>query len=554
MPDLDRFLYDHLRAASARVDLPAGDAGAVMARGRVRRRRRRGAAALVAVAAVGSVTGALLDRAQPHHVTNVSTGLPAASPPASDRLALRVVPLHSGLSYVTSLSSSGGGVEYAVSTAPGTVGGLGPGVLYRSSDGLTWTVVNDSQGLSLGDIAVTGNRVYSVGTGTATAAVGSPIFAAIQSGTTTGTTWQKAVLPLDLGSPPGLSVIDEVVKVGAGPTGVLAVVGVNATINLHPLLPAGVAAGPWAATAQGVELLGVEHPSPCGPGQSADPPVSKGGPIPKGGKVVTPTTSASSQTSSASEQVTGVSCYGTDKSSPTYRTLSPETAYPVLGTYTWSQLHVTPDLAAALQGRPVAFFASDGKHFAPVSLPAGVLSSQMSISAGPTGFVLVGTASGTANGLAAVQSDDGKDWTAAPPLPGAADSIIGAGLVGGHVVVIAGTNQSGSQAFTLNGNGWTVAQVPGSVSAVGFGPLGVAAVATTGQSKSSNTWQVLFSRNGTAWSAASLTALVGDAINPANVSVGASQVVVTVTQAPRQPAIPATPATQVAVVGTVSSR
>ncbi len=545
MPDLDRYLYDQMRSASWSVDLPAGDAGAVMARGRARRRRRRGATALVAVAVAGSVTGAVLARSQPHQATNVTIGQPAVTRPASDRLTLQVVPLHSGLSYVTSLSGPSGGIEYAVSTAPGTNANSGtlPGVLYRSSDGRTWSMVNTPSGLSLGDVTVNGDRIYAVGTGPATAAVGSSAIASVQSSTTSSTTWRQTVLPIDLGNPPGLSVVDEVVRVAAAPAGVVAVVGLNATVDLQQLLPAGVTAGPWAATAQGVELLGPERVAPCGAGQSTSPSVSGRG---KGiATTVAPTTA-----SSAVGRVSSVSCFGSGSKSPVYRTLSPEQAYPVIRTFTWSQLHLTPDLATSLQGRPLAFYSSDGADFEPVVLPAGIRSSQMAIAAGQTGYVLVGTAAGTSNGLAAVQSADGRQWAMAPPLPGGPDSLVGVGAAGGHITLVAGTSQSASEALAFDGTGWTVAPIPGSASLVGFGPLGVAALTATGHSTGGTTWQLLFSRDGTTWSAASLTPLVGDAVNPANVSVGASQVVVTLTQVPSQPPSPNTPATQVAVVGT----
>jgi hypothetical protein len=229
MPDLDRYLYDELRARSAQVELPAGDVDAVVARGRGRRRRRRTSGGLIAVMTAGAVVGVVVaDSGQSHH-TDVSTRIPALAPPVSSpRLLWRAASVHDGLTPITSLASPGE-IAYAVSTAPGQIvtSGYGTQTLYRSATGLSWKQADGPNGVSVGDVSVNGARLYSVGTGPATADTGgaSAEYAAVSWTVNGGVSWQKSVLPVHLGAPSN-STTDTgvIIRVAAGPKGVVALV------------------------------------------------------------------------------------------------------------------------------------------------------------------------------------------------------------------------------------------------------------------------------------------------------------------------------------------
>jgi hypothetical protein len=269
MPDLDRYLYDQLRSKAAGVDVPAGDIDAVMARGRRRRHRRAGASVLAVMAAAGSVTGVVVSHSSSGRAAQISVGSPTNLPAApGDQLTWRVVPATAGLSDLTSLSSSGS-IAYAVSTAPGVVaaGNEPAQQLYRTADGLSWTTATGPTGVSADGVAVDGNRVYTVGTGPATAATGdSGAWTTAVSWTDNGGgSWQNSVLPVDLNAPAGtVTVNDEAVNVAAGPKGVVAAVSISATADLSKLVPGVSAKTLWTANTNGVEVLGSQVSSQCG--------------------------------------------------------------------------------------------------------------------------------------------------------------------------------------------------------------------------------------------------------------------------------------------------
>jgi hypothetical protein len=556
MPDLDRNIYEQLQARSARVIVSAGDVDAVVARGRARRRRRRGATGLAVIAAAGAVTGGVLTHTSQGHKAIVSTGIPTVPAVSiNPQLTWRAAPVQAGLSPLTSLSNTGG-AAYAVSTAPGQVvtQGSGTTTLYRSSDGLTWTPANGPAGLSVADVSVDGSRVYSVGTGQATAAtaVSSAEQATVSWTANGGGSWQHSALPVDLSAPAGSLTINGVsVQVAAGQRGVVAVLGVGVTFDLSRALPAAGAA-PWAATPEGVELLG-SNASPCGPGESTSSPTIVGtssaasrakallaAKAAQGAQAATPGRGAGSP----SGQVTNLQCYGA--TGQVVRTLTPDQAYPVVGRYSWSQLHVNGQAAASIEGQPLAFYSSDSSQYRQVSLPGDSPGYGLIAAAGPAGFAVV------ANDTV-LQSSDGVDWTAAPALPADTQYILGAGYVGGRLVLVgaAGATSPGEGvAYSLSDAAWTAAPLPVAPQTVSWGPVGVASIGL-GQAGSSagESWEVLFSRDGVHWSSGSLTALTQGQVSDASVVVGSSHVAVTVTRPPATPASIA-PATQVGLVGT----
>jgi hypothetical protein len=560
MPDLDRYLYDQLRSQAAGVDVPAGDIDAVKERGRHRRHRRAGTSVLAVVAAAGTVTGVVVSNASGGQHGQIFVGAPTSVPAATGRqLNWRVVPVNGGLSDLSSQSSSGS-IAYAVSTAPGVVAaGSGPGQqLYRSADGLSWTTATGPSGWSAAAVAVDGNRVYTVGTGPATAATGvSGAMTTAVSWTDQGSrSWQNSVLPVDLTAPAGaVSVNDEAVDVAAGPKGVVAAVSINATADLSRLVRGVSSQAIWTTNANGVEVLGSPVSSKCGFGAGKRSPALNQvhtlsqaaaaklkyafthpavvGPVnrtvraPLGAAVDFATPPA------PNGQITTVPCVAANGRPA--RFVPADQAYRVVKTYSWSQLNLGGQAEQALQGEPLVFFSSDGANFHQVTLPAGT-SGQAFVTATPGGFAM--EVPGTDGPPVVRQSADGQHWSPAPfSLPAGATGASGIGYVDGHLVVV-GQTQTGSAAYTLLSDGWHTTVLPENVTAVSFGPLGVGAVGVSG-SGDPGSWQVLYSQNGLNWSSASLVSLSRGAVDDANVVVGSHQVVVTVTRpATGQPSAP----------------
>jgi len=566
MPDLDRSIYDQLQRRAGDVRIPDGDVASVMARGRSRRRYRRGAVSVMAVAAAVALTGTLVNRSSGSHPTVVRSGDPVpTSAPASAALRWSAQPVADDLGYSTSLSA--GATEYALSTSPGvapTSGGLTAPALWSSTDGFTWQVATGPQGLSLGDLAVNDGTVYGVGTGTATAATANVLSGGVKvaSSAEGKGEWSQVQLPLDFAAPPGaLTLDDDIVKIAAGPTGVVAAINPGATLNLSHVLPAGVTAGNWTTTASGVELLGAERADVCGPGETTTPQASSATVAPgqanattSAGVALKERVAAAQQTTSVQSPVGPVGCF--DAAGNVVRTLSVEDAFPVVSQYSWAQLHLGPEAVDALRSEPIVFFSANGKDFQQISLPAGAGAVQ-SLTADAGGFVL-STNSYYGGSQVVLRSADGQHWTA-HPLPALDTDVIGAATVDGQVLAVARTNTD-IQVLQLHGSTWALLSIPGLPAAAGtqqnadglaFGPLGVALVVQDTNAATSDE-QVFYSPNGVTWSSADLTTLSGGQVSEvANVSVNANQVVVTV----QRPATPqagievGTKTPEVAVVG-----
>ena len=200
-----------------------------------------------------------------------------------------------------------------------------------------------------------------------------------------------------------------------------------------------------------------------------------------------------------------------------------------------------------MAGEPTAFSSTDGRTFVASTLPGGLSSDGIDLAAGPAGFTLAAT-----NGQPAIlQSSDGRTWHALP-LPPLGQSYVSAmGYADGQLSVIA-ASQSTSTAFTFLGGQWTgtdlsaIAGHPMNGDQATFGPLGVAVVAAP--STAAQTWDVLYSPNGTSWSSTSLTPLAGPITEVTNVWVGAASIVVTANKPITGGAV--RPAPQVNVIGT----
>lgn len=581
MPDLDRYLYDQLRSRAAAVDLHSGDVRGVMARGLRRRRRTRGAVAAATAAAVGTVSGVLVSGTGGGKPSEISVGSPVVPSATGTQLTWHVLPADAGLSGLASVANSGT-AAYAVSTSPSMAIGADPtNQLYRTADGLSWTAATGPSGLSTAGVATDGNRVYTVGTAPATAATGGTkaVTTAVSWSDDGGGSWQKSVLPIELGAPAGeVNVNGENVDMVAGPKGVVASVTLNVNADISKLVPGVPSKALWTAGAGGVELLGSQVSSNCGVNAVENAFVENGSGAPLAGaqaRAVTAKLRATARQAGVStataSPTTNVVHTGTLKSSgssgtvsaaPTGQVQGPvpcvasdgrvttnipaDQAYKVTGTYTWSQLHIGGQLADALQGDPLMFYSGDGGGFRQVSLPAGTYASVLT--ATPDGFAMLAS-KGQEQTSIVLQSADGTDWTPTSfALPAAASGAGNIGYVGGHLIVLNQTDTPTATAFDLLAGGWHAVSLSVGLQQISFGPMGVAVVGIPGNGDS-NSWQVAFSPDGLKWSSASLAHLSGGQVQDANVVVGSDQVVVTVTKQPAR-VIPGAKIPQVQLIGT----
>jgi hypothetical protein len=525
------------------------------------------------VLAVGATATAVIaaNQSHPRGTTKVLAPSPASSvaPLASgsaDQLTWRTATDTSGLYMATSLSAAGSD-QYAVSTGPGlapTAGQQTPSYLYRSTDGSSWTVVKEADSTnSLAYLASSGGTIYAVGTGTASAGTGSGVQSvSVEANTNGGSDWQGKDLPLDLSAPDGaLTAYNTALSLAVGPSGAVAVVGINADLDVAKLLP-GVKVGDWTATSDGVDLLGARNTAVCGSTSGSDATVQakteaqRAAAYKAGGAVTyTPRTITGTQIPT-SAQLQDVACF--DSSGQNTGELPADQAFKVTGTYSWSSLGLSPQAILAVQGEPIVFYApvnfysSSSPGFRQVDLPVDVQSADLELTSGPSAFALVAPEGDGAGPNVLLTSSDGQTWTAGADLPASSDgNVDGLAYLEGNLVATASGSQpnSDSEAYTLDGDAWSTADVPCQFGTEAAGPLGIALVGTVG---SGSEWAVCFSPDGTHWSTTSLQALVGGAIDSAQAVVTDDAVVVTVTRPPSSETLAL--AQQVALVGTLTGQ
>jgi hypothetical protein len=544
--DLDPLFMRELRRAAEGVSLPAGDLPAVVARStRLRHARRRLEATSLMLAMV-ILAGVVSYRLSPAEEGEFAVSATAG---ALRRGETGVVWRHGNSSNALDRATAQalGGTLYAVSTAPGAVDpssqAQAPKVLYRSTDGVDWSPVEPTGGASfLADLSVQGDRLYAVGTTTASvvSTTGRPVADLSVHLTDDGArTWQRVPLAVDLA---GIAAKSTMVQVGsmsiaAGDQGVVAVAGVTAQLDLAKVLPAGVsAANGWAMSEVGVDLLGTGSSCPAGTSVS-----------PERGM---PATTLSPGTAAVPAQVGVFPCYRPDG---TQVLVTAQAARGVERSFTWAELGVAGDLLQAVRATPMAFWSPDGVTFERVDAPLGGLG-QVHVAATAEGFAMVAQES-PAGGFKAVvlRSADGRRWSRAGQTPDRFH-VAAAGHVEGRLAVLGG-GPDGPGVALLDGGAWRTGNLAdvieppvkdkASTSLIGgaVGPLGMVAVVAVGtgrpappppgpaESAPSPTveYQLLFSRDGLNWSAQSLNALVGGPVaRIGNAIVTESRIIVTV--------------------------
>ena len=474
MTDLESELRRGLRQEAAAVHLRPGSASDVTAAGARRRARQRGVGALTAFAVLGAAVGGAAwwstrDGADTVEVGVADTGAATSGDTTAAAISWQRVDPSVPLGYQPSTVLRDDGVMFAVSTEPGHVAedAIPRTAIYRSSDGVDWTLVSTADGFSAERLALDGNRLYAVGTVAAPSAGDTPQSdPAVAYSDDDGATWTTATLPVDLASLRqrfGTATV-HAASIAAGPGTVVAA----ATVSLPheavvDLLPA-AAQSPYGAvvTPDGIEV----HGPPAEPLDSlagdycpTDWPLT----VDERGLVCT------------SESGERMSLDGLVLESS-----------PVIGTYSFADAGLSEDEVDALLGGTLLFASVDGGGFQPVEVPfeRTGFGGDTQILASGSGFVMVNTAYGESTQVVSVaRSSDGVTWESVGQIPGI--DWAQAAVVRDGTVAVFGTTGA---ALSQDGVTWEavdLATAAGlaeaghqlSVAAVAAGPAGFAVTA-----------------------------------------------------------------------------
>ncbi|MCU1485764.1 MAG: hypothetical protein JWN67_2510 [Actinomycetia bacterium] len=578
-------LRTDLASGADTFDLPSGDLGAVVQRGRRRNRRRHQLTATLAAVAIVATTVAAVRAANPDTpATNFATEGGAHLGDSGIEWA-RVADPDSAISAWTYQGTTElGGATYALSTAPGQQAGDEPlpPVVWRSTDGVEWEQASTPSGFRPNRLAAGDGRLYAIGTGPATAATTPSVHVGWSDGGDGA--WADQALPLDLAALQAKSTEVQVVPTGvaADHGAVVAAVTVGVRLDVPKLLPAGEAAPHgWYLATDGVDVLGDGPECPAGTtAENPDPNVQrkiqaagsiaaddakKAEKAAADGRTVTPPTAGT--VDPVGETARGEQydswCFSPDG---TGRAYAPGEGRGVVAHHTWAELGVDGDLLRAVQGEPFLFRADAGSdRFERASVPStlGVLGPPTIVSDGD-GFVLVGSDRKRLGpkkeiaGLVVLTSTDGRTWAPDPQALPEVDGVQAIGQVDGHLAVVGGSSDSAIYA-ELRPGGWRTTSLTdlvgggkGSwVGAAAIGPLGV--VVSIGEAKGDvTTPSLLASRDGLTWSRTSVNDLVGGPGDVARIVIKDDRAVVTAVAHPEgTKARPeGTKARQVALVGT----
>jgi hypothetical protein len=440
----------YLTARAVTIELPPGDASALVARAAARRRRRRTVGS--SLAAVALVAGAItVQQIGSNDNNGGEVAAQANAVTAAEPLRWSTVVPNVGLSWSNSTAVTDDGTQFGLSTAPGRYDPDQPSqpqTLYRSADGVEWSAVDLPADLWPSQLAASGNDLYAVGTSPAAGGGRSVVLAKSAA----GGAWDTISLPLDLASLdaeyPGLGIHG--LNVAVGPNGVVASVVVQAYVDATPYLPADQATYSWSWTATGLELYGA--PEGC--------TVRSPKEIECGDPAATTAPNARAEGS-------------------------------VIASYTFAELGIGSELQSLIAGQLHVFASSDGATFDEVSLPDGVRGEGSVVSTGD-GFVLFATDwTGSSNVVTTLVSSDGRSWTV-----DAAAAVNGwpvtTGTIGGGAAVVVQTDNGALLRVQQADGSWSTLDLGAavtdlgqpvgpylSVSSADIGPLGVAAVIST---------------------------------------------------------------------------
>jgi hypothetical protein len=531
----DELFRSYLTTRAGAIDLPEGDAAGVHQRAERRHRRRRnGALGVTGLIATIGLTVALTAGSD-------DSSLQTAAGPGAVASALRwqVVDTTTGLGWTSSSIVAGSSGLYALSTAPGPLSedglaGDGRQRLYRSGNGSDWSEIDLPAELWASSLTANGDQLYAVGTSPAGGGTRSVVLASSDDG---GANWSTVELPTGLAELQARSpreVIVSGLSVTNGPGGVVATMAVQAVPDigkrLSQVAPDLAYDGGWNMTATGIDVLA----APAGCSRAA-------------------TGSATNVSGSASDAVREACAFD-------------PTDQPVVGTFTWAELGVDPELVDLIGGRPLVFVSSDGDTFEPVELPAGTTGTTPEVVASADGYVLaLGRQDRGApyqSQTAVLRSADGRAWS---DDPGAATDgyPADAGLLAGRPAFAVYGEGGGMSVRVLGEDGsWSLVDLAGvmtqpaagseyGVHGVAFGPLGLAAAVNVYSEQEGKTLgsYLLHTLDGNDVSVVPLNDYVDDTESVVGIAISADAVVVRV-NGPTD-SDPETPVPQRAIVGTL---
>lgn len=449
---IDRYLSD--RAES--LTLTPGDPSAVMRRGARRRLRRRGAlVGGVAVLALVATT-VVVDRGGSDQKVQI-TASPQATASTFDWSTVRP---DSGLGYSGAQAQLASGAVYGLSTAPGPVTDdtyNRPATLYRSVDGKEWVEAQLPTTLSASALAASGDTLYALGTAPAGGGTRDLVVASSTDG---ARSWSSITLPHEVAdleaAHPGQISVSAPTLAALDATHQVASVVVSANLDPTKIKPEIADEDvSWEWTDTGLTLR--QSPKPCG---------------------------AEKDPNAAGNAVTADEMKACRLAAEDSVPRDADGNTPVVGSYTYAELGISPDLAALVNGRTYTYATSDGSHFAPVSLPVDASGWGSQLVAGQGRYTLfLGRSDGKAGQTDVLQSADGTSWAKATTLGG---SPMSAGLLQGRpAVALSDSSDLGTvQAQQADGT-WAPIDLGAAITVpagqqawvgqVAFGPLGLAA-------------------------------------------------------------------------------
>lgn len=533
---ISRYLSDQAEA----ISLPPADSGEAVRRGNRRRARRRGGL-VGAVAVVGVLATSVAVRDS----NDQSVDLVPAASAISSTFDWSVVTPQRGLGFASSAVQLADGSVYSISTAPGSGGDADPtSVLYRSDDGTEWTPASLPTGLRTSALSGGGDTLYSVGTSPAGGLV-------VSTSADRARSWTDVDLPDDtaglVARHPGQILLGPArIAARDGDHAVATIVAVTSTDPAafgHPEI--GYERHDWTWDETGLHVYersvgdcqspttSVVHTADSAEGDTPDP-----------GALLACREAAGSAAAGGA----GPGRHVAD--------------------FTYEELGITGELRDHVGGRTYAYVTEDGETFAPADLPelpgsaSGLVSGVVSTDAGYRMVVTGGGTQGTigepSGTTTVLGSDDGRSWSVLGDLPGVPGEL---GVLGGRAAVSLWSFQDTSfvlQVEQADGT-WTRLDLTSAlgraggdhssyVSAVAFGPLGLAAVLGTSAGDDDYREAIIHSADGTRLEVLDVGSLVDSGGMVSGIVVTADAIAARVT-APDD-GDPSTPPTQEVLVGT----
>jgi hypothetical protein len=388
-------------------------------------------------------------------------------------------------------------------------------------DGAEWAEVAAPEGVAASSLAASGDTLYAVGTSPGGGGGRDLVLAASRDG---AATWSTVTMPdgiaaLDAAHPGQLQMSGPVVA-SLNATNVVVSVTVTAAPDLSTVPEAGGDIR-WEYTETGVTTYAIgacpnEDGRPLCPGEGSE---AAGG----------------DRTGDGTTDVDELAANGTGE---------------VLGTYSWDELGISPELREYAKGKTLLYASEDGQNFKRVELPVEPTATGPAVntadgySRGPLiatadGYRLFlgGSSDANWNSTLVLRSRDGRAWERAGSLVG---FPLSAGVLGGRAAVaVHGAAERGADVQVEQPDGtWASLGLDqaiaddGSIDQVTFGPMGLAALVRTDHDDGSPVVGLLHSADGSTVSVVGTDELVdASAVQGVSLSVGADAITVRLTDA-----------------------